>query len=89
MNRLELIELHKQLDEELNVEPSLDEYHRQKVIDLIAKIDDLLLRKEENLPADEFLVKKVEQAIDDFEINHPQLTTIVGRISDLLASAGI
>lgn len=89
MNRLELIELQKQLDEQLSSEHPLDDYHQQKANNLSKQITQLLEKKEENLPADEFLVNKVNHAIDDFEINHPQLTTIIGRISDLLASAGI
>ncbi|MEP1742431.1 MAG: DUF4404 family protein [Kangiellaceae bacterium] len=89
MNRLELIELQKQLDEQLSNEHPLDDYHQQKAANLSKKITQLLNKKEEDLSADEFLVHKVKQAIDDFEINHPQLTTIIGRISDLLAAAGI
>ena len=89
MNRLELIELQKQLDEQLASEHPLDEYHQNKAAKLSQTISELLEKKEENLAADKFLINKVKQSIDDFEINHPQLTTIIGRISDLLASAGI
>ncbi len=89
MNRLELIELQKQLEAQLSGDQPLDEYHQQKAAHLMDKINELLQRKEENLSADEFLVSKINQAIEEFEINHPQLTIIVGRISDLLARAGI
>ena len=89
MNRLELIELQKQLDEQLINKQPLDDYHQEKAAILSKNISELLEKKEENFSADEFLINKVKQTIDEFEIKHPQLTTIIGRISDLLASAGI
>lgn len=78
-----------ELEAQLSNDNQLDQYHREKTMALSQHIKEVLAVREEKLSGDQFLVKKLEEVIDDFEINHPQLTTIVGRISDLLAGSGL
>jgi len=89
MDRQEMLQILTDLDEQLSNTEDLDEYHRSKTIALSQHIKRALSDGDDRLSGDEFLTKKIKDAIDDFEINHPQLTTIVGRISDLLAGSGL
>ena len=80
-----LVELNAQLSDDNN----LDDYHRDRAMALSEHIQAVLNSREDTLSGDQFLLKKLKDSIDEFEINHPQLTTVVGRVSDLLAGAGL
>ncbi|MDA0977745.1 MAG: DUF4404 family protein [Proteobacteria bacterium] len=84
-------QLHKSL-QELRLE--LDKLHfeheaqrdalNQQVIALEEK-----LRDESAMSADEYLIQELAEALEEFEEEHPRLTELVGRITDLLARMGI
>lgn len=75
--RLELDKLHFE-----------NEAHRLRVNDSIYKLEEKL-REESYMPADEFIVHELKDALLQFEESHPQITALVGRVFDLLGKMGI
>ncbi len=75
--RLELDQLHFE-----------NEAQRLKVNDSIYKLEEKL-REESFMSADEFIVHELRDALLHFEESHPQITALVGRVSDLLVKMGI
>ncbi|MBT4161021.1 MAG: DUF4404 family protein [Gammaproteobacteria bacterium] len=47
------------------------------------------LREESFMSGDEFLVHELSDALTHFEESHPQITDLLGRVSDLLSKMGI
>ena len=89
MNRQDMSDILQELESELSDENNLDEYHRQKVQALAEYIQKMLEKADDQLTGDEFLIKKIRESIDDFEVNHPKITNIIGRVSDLLSRGGV
>ncbi len=85
MNRQEMSSILQELEKELSDEVNLDDYHRQKAQALAEYIQAMLVKGDDQLTGDEFFMKKIRESIDDFEVNHPKITNIVGRVSDLLS----
>lgn len=56
----------------------------RQVLELEGKLVD-----ESFMSGDEYLLHELKEALEDFEEEHPQLTTLIGNISDLLAKMGI
>ncbi len=89
MNRQDMSGILQELESELSDVNNLDEYHRQKTQALAEYIQTMLEKGDDQLTGDEFLMKKMRESIDDFEVNHPKMTNIVGRVSDLLSRSGV
>lgn len=89
MNRQEMSIILQELEAELTEESNLDDYHRQKTQALAEYVQKMLVTADDQLTGDEFLMKKMRESIDDFEVNHPKITNIVGRVSDLLSRGGV
>jgi hypothetical protein len=89
MNRQKMSSILQELEAELSDGNNLDEYHRQKAQALAEYIQTMLEKADDQLTGDEFLLKKMRESIDDFEVNHPKITNIVGRVSDLLSGGGV
>ena len=85
MKRQEMSGILQELENELSEENNLDHYHQQKTQALAEYIQQLLNNGDDQMTGDEFLVKKLKESIEEFEINHPKLTNIVGRVLDLLS----
>jgi len=85
MKRQEMSSILQELEKELSEENNLDHYHQQKTQALAEFIQQLLNNGDDKMTGDEFLVKKLKESIEEFEINHPKLTNIVGRVLDLLS----
>lgn len=47
------------------------------------------LREESFMSGDEYLVNELSEALEDFEESHPEITSLVSRVTDLLAKIGI
>lgn len=88
MNRQQMNSILKELEEQIS-SGNLDDYHQQKTQAFAEKIQHKLKDGDDILSADEFFMKQIEESIDQFEVNHPKLTEIIGRISDLLSRSGI
>jgi|TARA_B110000263_G_C15243917_1_gene480779 hypothetical protein len=71
--------------EKLNFE---NQAHRDQVDRSILEIE-TKLRDESFMSGDEFLVRRLEESLQEFEEHHPKVTELVGHISDLLAKMGI
>ena len=89
MNRREMSSILQELESELSKDTNLDKYHRQKFEALAEHIQIMLEQADDQLTGDEFLMKKMRESIDSFEVNHPKMTNIVGRVSDLLSRGGV
>ncbi len=84
-------EFHKTLAE-LRLELEKVQFEREdnqaEVNQSVAALEEKL--KEESLMSgDEYLVHELTEALEHFEETHPQLTDILGRMSDLLSKMGI
>lgn len=64
------------------------EQHRDKANQHLAELEEKLL-EESLMSGDEYLVHELKELLDDFEEEHPRITTLVSRVSDLLAKIGI
>jgi uncharacterized alpha-E superfamily protein len=83
-------ELHKTL-QELRVELDRAHFDYEKTPSVESSMSQLeeKLREESFMTGDEYLVHELKEALEEFEEDHPQLTDLVGRISDLLSKIGI
>lgn len=84
MNNQELTELLKKLHDEVDSIKDVDEKSLQLLRDLEKDIDDLLERSEPDS-----LIERLRDAIRQFEVTHPSLTTMLSEISNILNNAGI
>ncbi len=84
-------ELKKSL-QELQIE--LEKLHfdnvttKEDINETLVKLEEKL-REESFMSGDEFLIEQVKQSLEDFEGEHPKITEIMGKMSDLLAKIGI
>lgn len=61
---------------------------KHKAHQYLASLEDKLL-EESFMTGDEYLVHELKELLEEFEEDHPQLTLLLGRASDLLARMGI
>jgi rubrerythrin len=85
-----LRKLLEQLHDELEHVGSVDEKGDELLRHLNADIRDLLKRsgKGKGQP-DDSVLKRLEDAIDHFEVTHPTLTTMLSEMMTILSNAGI
>jgi hypothetical protein len=89
MNQQEMLELLFQLKTELGQNQQLSTGQKQKMRRLIAEIEKQLAEPENKLNSDQYLLNKLNEMTEAFEIEHPELTAVIGRVSDMLARMGI
>jgi len=83
-------EIHKTLQElrlaldKAHFDHSTDEGVGEKMLLLEEK-----LREESLMSGDEYIVNELKEALQHFEETHPQITDVLGRLSDLLAKMGV
>ena len=86
----ELRKLLEQLHSEIENTQNVDEKSQEILRDLGADIRGLLERSETSqVQLHPTLVTRLEEAIDDFEVTYPALTTTISKILDILSGAGI
>jgi hypothetical protein len=90
MDDQELHELLDQLHAEIEHSKTVDEEERQLLQHLEEDIRLLLARSErgEN-PSEPSMVKRLEEAIDQYEVTHPDLTMSLSKLLAILSNAGI
>jgi uncharacterized protein involved in exopolysaccharide biosynthesis len=90
MNKQELDERLQELHNELKKIKSVDEKELQILEQLSADIQDILaqIESDENHPYDEF-GERLKSAMEQFAASHPQITSLMGQIADMLARIGI
>ncbi len=64
------------------------EEHRSRVDHSVTELEEKL-REESFMSGDEYLANELKESLTEFEEHHPQLTVLIGRISDLLAKMGL
>lgn len=84
-----LHELLEKLHNELERVQVTDEAGRERLRHLDADIRNLLKRSGEKLEADESMLERLQESIDDFEETHPQLTLMLSQMMTILSNAGI
>jgi hypothetical protein len=89
MNERTVREL-KELHAELVSTRFLSEDDRKLVKQLQDDIQELLARSE-NVSGQGYrsLLERLQDATDRFEVSHPQLTAVIGRVADSLSNMGI
>jgi len=81
-----LSELLEQLHNELKRTTSVDENGREMLRHLSGDIQKLL---EPDTPTPSSVLERLQDAIDQFEIEHPSITAALSQILNALSSAGI
>lgn len=91
MDDQEFRKLLKQLQKELAKTKSVDEKGRELLRKLGSDIDELLERTEPPHPAKPpaSVVQRLNDAVDHFEVTHPELTTMLSEMLNILNNAGI
>jgi cell division septum initiation protein DivIVA len=88
MNSQEIDKLLEQLNKEIEgIQPD-DEKGQQLLRELSADIRELLDRAESKQPAAS-MMQRLETSIDHFEVTHPELTTALSSLFNILSNAGI
>ena len=87
MKDQKLDQLLEQLHKEIEGIDSVDEKGRELLRALAAEINNLLERTGGSHPAS--LLERVEQAMEHFEVSHPDLTATLANLSAILSNAGI
>ncbi len=90
MDDQELRSLLEQVHAEIERSDTVDEKERELLTHLAADIRELLARSEgeENL-SEPSVVKRLEEAVDQYEITHPDLTMLLSKLLETLSNAGI
>lgn len=84
MNNEELTQLLEKLHAELDGMENVDEKSRRLLNELEKDIDELLDRSDH-----ETLLERLDDAVDEFQVTYPSLTTMLSEISKILSNAGI
>jgi hypothetical protein len=84
MSNHELEKLLEKLHDEVASMDSVDEKNLQLLRDLDRDIDELLDRSDTGS-----VLERLREAIKQFEVTHPALTSMLAEISNILSNAGI
>jgi hypothetical protein len=87
MKDQKLARLLEQLHKEIEGIDSVDEKGRELLRALSEDINDLLERAEGKHPAS--MLERIGQAMEHFEVSHPDLTAALANLSTILSNAGI
>ena len=87
MNNRELRELLEKLRGEMEKTPSIDARDRELLRSLDADIHKLIERSEET--SHETVVDRLQEAIEQMEVSHPDLTSTLSQLLTILSNAGI
>ena len=89
MDREAIARLLQELREELEQSPSLRTSDREHLEQLVEEIQADLLRVERNGVAHPPLIDRLQDATQSFEVSHPKVTAVLGRVIDALSQMGI
>lgn len=84
MNNQELAKLLEKLHAEVDAIDSVDENSLKLLRELEKDIDELLDRSDTSS-----VLERLRDAIKQFEVSHPTLTSMLSEISNILSNAGI
>lgn len=90
MNDQELCQLLEKLHKEIEGTESVDEKERKLLHHLEADIRELLGRcDDEQIQSQPMTRRRLEDAIEYLEVNHPTLTAMLSQMSTILSNAGV
>jgi hypothetical protein len=90
MKKRELHEILSELHVELEQTPTVDPQARSLLQDLRRDIQEVLARSGNPEPPEgRGLQERLAGAITEYEVLHPRLTAILGRVADALSQMGI
>lgn len=89
MDKQQMSQILYELRQELSENKQLDRHQIQVTTALADEIERKIMDPKNLLSGDEFLLVKLKESAEEFEENHPKLTHIIGRLSDLLARMGV
>jgi hypothetical protein len=90
MDNEELSRLLQQLHDEIENTRTVDEKDNELLRDLEGDIRALLERSGENpVQVHPSINQRLESALSQFEVTHPDLTALISRLLDSLSNAGI
>ncbi|MET1254059.1 DUF4404 family protein [Aliikangiella maris] len=89
MDKQQMLDILVELKNELDSNQITDSYQRQKTEALIDEINRQMTQPTTDMTGDKYLVEKLKSEIETIQVHHPQLTDLIGRLSDLLARMGI
>jgi predicted nucleic acid-binding Zn-ribbon protein len=79
----------ERLRRELETIEVRDETQRERLRQLEADMRALEERTEETAQADEPILERIQESIDEFQEDHPQLTLMLSQMMTILSNAGI
>lgn len=80
----------QQLHDEINNLQMVDENSSDLLRDIDGDIRTLLERSgEHSMPVHPTVIGRLEDAVDQFEVTHPELTALISKVLDSLSIAGI
>jgi hypothetical protein len=83
-------ELLQQLHDEINSIQKVDKKGSDLLKDIDGDIRELLERSgETQMEVHPTILKRLDDAIDHFEVTHPDLTTLISKVFDSLSNAGV
>jgi flagellar biosynthesis/type III secretory pathway protein FliH len=83
-------ELLQQLHDEINNLKAVDENSSKLLRDIDSDIRALLERSGEHpMEVHPSIIERMEDAVDQFEVTHPELTALISKVMDSLSIAGI
>lgn len=90
MDKQQLDEILQELHSELRQIHSVDENERQMLQQLMTDIQEILKQREydRTFPYNQF-EERLKNAIEQFGVSHPRITTLMGQIADMLSRIGI
>jgi hypothetical protein len=90
MDNKELDQLLHKLHDEIQRTTSVDEKGSELLRDLEGDIRTLLKQSQENpVMVHPSIVQRLESALNQFEVTHPDLTTLISNLLDSLSAAGL
>jgi hypothetical protein len=90
MDNKELREHLLLIHDEIEIAPTVDEKGRELLKDLDGDIRALLERSGANpVEMNSSIIRRLEGALDHFEVTHPDLTMLISKLLESLSNAGI
>ncbi len=89
MNKQQMSEILFELREALVKNEQIDAEQSQSMQTLAGEIESRINDPQALLSGDEFLLGRLKESAENFEVKHPELTEIIGRLSDVFARMGL
>ncbi|MGX5173219.1 DUF4404 family protein [Aliikangiella sp. IMCC44653] len=89
MHKQELQQILHDLKVERDTNEQLDSHQVDTLSALIEELERQVQDPSNDMNAALYLVERLKEPTEEFKVKHPQLTSIIGRFSNLLSAIGI